>query len=125
MAAKCDFTLNDFRKQLDQLDKMGDMRSMIAGMPSLPSPIESEDPKEQLQCVRRMIDAMTEEERRDLDCIDIMRRQRIAAESGTTPETVEQFLGQFRQIRELMRQMARMSIWDRIKRIPPPESEEE
>jgi signal recognition particle subunit SRP54 len=125
MAAKCDFTLDDFRKKLDQLDKMGDMRSMIAGMPSLPSPIESEDPKEQLQCVRRMIDAMTEEERRDLDCIDIMRRQRIAAESGTTPETVDQFLGQFRQIRELMRQMARMSIWDRIKRIPPPESEEE
>ena len=36
MAAKCDFTLDDFRKQLDQLDKMGDMRSMIAGMPSLP-----------------------------------------------------------------------------------------
>src|SRR5262249_31974481 len=105
--------------------KMGDMRSMIAGMPSLPSPIESEDPKEQLQCVRRMIDAMTEEERRDLDCIDIMRRQRIAAESGTTPETVDQFLGQLREIRELIRQMARMSIWDRIKRIPPPESEEE
>lgn len=115
MAPNGDFTLDDFRKQLDQLASMGDMRSMTAGIPNLPGDLVSEDPKEQLQRVRRMIDAMSEQERRDPDCIDFNRSKRIATESGTDPEEVEQFLKQFKETQELMRQMAQMNIWDRLR----------
>ena len=43
------------------------------------------------------------------------RRRRIAAGSGAEPHEIKQFLGQFDQVRTLMRQMAKMSIWERIK----------
>ena len=115
MTPNSDFTLDDFRKQFDQLDRMPDMRSMTAGIPNLPGDLESEDPKEQLQRVRRMIDTMSEQERRDPDCIDFSRSKRIAAESGINPEEVEQFLKQFKETRALMRQMAQMNIWGRLR----------
>jgi signal recognition particle subunit SRP54 len=64
-----------------------------------------------------MIDAMTKEERRNPDIIDISRRRRIAAGSGTEPHEIKQFLGQFDQVRTLFRQMAKMSVWDRVKMV--------
>jgi signal recognition particle subunit SRP54 len=64
-----------------------------------------------------MIDSMTKAERRNPDVIDIGRRRRIAAGSGTEPHEVKQFIGQFDQVRTLMRQMARMSIWERMKMV--------
>src|SRR5262249_13104043 len=51
----------------------------------------------------------------DPDIIDISRRRRIAAGSGTQPHEIKQFLNQFAQVRTLMRQMANMSIFQRLK----------
>ena len=67
--------------------------------------------------IRQMIDAMTDEERSNPDLIDSSRRTRIATNSGTDPQEVEKFLAQFHQVRALMRQMASMSLWQRIKLI--------
>jgi demethylmenaquinone methyltransferase/2-methoxy-6-polyprenyl-1,4-benzoquinol methylase len=127
MDTKGDFTLDDFRKQLEHLDAVGgDIRHVRSNMAGLPRPGEAEDPKEELRRIRRIIDAMTDEERREPDGIDAGRRLRIAAESGTTPDKVEQFLDEFRQIRELMRRMARMSVWEWLRfRKPPPEAEDD
>ena len=58
---------------------------------------------------------MTREERRNPDVIDISRRRRIAAGSGTEPHEVKQFLNQFDTLRNLMRQMAKMSMLERMK----------
>jgi signal recognition particle subunit SRP54 len=60
---------------------------------------------------------MTKEERRNPDVIDGERRRRIARGSGTEPHEIKQFLHQFGQIRTLMRQMASMSIWQRLKMV--------
>ena len=60
---------------------------------------------------------MTKEERRNPDVIDLNRRRRIANGSGTEPHEVKQFLGQFEQVRDLMRKMAKMSMWERIKMV--------
>src|SRR5512145_1055423 len=62
-----------------------------------------------------MVDAMTKQERRDPDIIDLSRRRRIATGSGTEPHEIKQFLAQFDQMRTIMRQMASMSIWQRLK----------
>ena len=113
--AKGDFTLDDFRKQFEQLKKMG-MRDLISRMPGMGDMIpEGEDPEEAMGRIQGMIDSMTKEERRDPDIIDIGRRRRIAAGSGTEPHEIKQFLAQFDQVRALMRQMASMSIVQRIK----------
>jgi|SRR5579884_3291970 len=118
MAAKDDFTLDDFRKQFEQLKKMGPMKELLSNMPGFGEMIpEGEDPDTAVERIERMIDAMTEEERREPDIIDSNRLHRIALESGTEPHEIQQFLAQFAQVRSLMRQMAQMSIWQRIKMV--------
>src|SRR5262245_59818647 len=112
---KGDFTLDDFRKQFEQLAKIG-MKDMISKMPGMSEMIpEGEDPEVALLRVQGMIDSMNKAERRNPDIIDQSRRRRIAAGSGTQPHEVKQFLGQFEQVRALMRQMANMSLWQRLK----------
>lgn len=114
---KGNFTLDDFRKQFSQIQKMG-MKNMMGMMPGMSEMVpEGEDPEAALPRIQGMIDSMTKEERRNPDVIDLSRRRRIAAGSGTQAHEVKQFLGQFDQIRSLMKQMASMSIWQRMKMI--------
>ncbi len=115
---KGNFTLDDFRKQFATLSQMGGMRELLGSMPGMGEMIpEGEDPEEALGRIQGMIDSMTREERHNPDIIDIGRRRRIAAGSGTEPHEIKQFLAQFDQVRVLMRQFATMSIWERVKMI--------
>ena len=107
-----DFTLDDFRRQLDQIPKMN-MKELL-GHTSGPS---EEDLVLALNRLPQVIAAMTDEERSNPDLIDSSRRTRIATNSGTDPQEVEKFLAQFHQVRALMRQMGSMSLWQRIKLI--------
>jgi signal recognition particle subunit SRP54 len=76
---------------------------------------EGEDPEEALKRIQGIIDSMTKEERRNPDIIDISRRRRIAAGSGTEPHEIKQLLQQFEMARTMMRQMAKMSMWEKVK----------
>jgi signal recognition particle subunit SRP54 len=114
--AKGDFTLDDFRKQFQQMAKMGGMRELIGQLPGMSEMIpEDEDPDVAVKRIQGMIDSMTKEEKRNPDVIDLSRRRRIATGSGTEPHEVKQFLNQFDQMRTIMRQIANMSMFDRIK----------
>ena len=115
---KGDFNLNDFRKQFEQLKKMGPMKDVMAQMPGMSDMIpDDEDPETAVGRIQGMIDSMTKQERANPDLIDLNRRRRIAAGSGTEAHEVKQFLAQFEQIRTLMRKMMNMSIWERIKMV--------
>src|SRR5439155_14876522 len=106
-----DFNLDDFRKQFEQLKKMGPMKDLMASMPGMGDMIpEGEDPEQGIKRIQGMIDGMTKAERRNPDIIDLRRRRRIAAGSGVEHDEVKQFLNQFEMVRTMMRQMARMSI---------------
>jgi hypothetical protein len=96
-----DFTLDDFRQQLEQLKRMGQTAEVLAGPEALG----------ELRRVRGMLDAMTRKERASPDILNLPRCRRIAVGAGVPSQEVEQFLGQFQQVRELMRQMAQMSPW--------------
>jgi len=114
---KGNFTLDDFRAQFANLQKMG-MKDLMGRMPGMSEMIpEGEDPEEALKRVQGMIDSMTKKERAEPDIIDINRRRRIAAGSGTEPHEVNKFLEQFDQVRALMKQMANMTVWQRIKMV--------
>jgi len=116
--SKGDFTLDDFRKQFEMMAKMGGMKDLMANMPGMGELIpEGEDPDASVTRIQGMIDSMTKAERRDPDIIDISRRRRIAEGSGTQPHEIKQFINQFAQVRVLMRQMANMSVWQRIKMV--------
>jgi signal recognition particle subunit SRP54 len=115
--AKGDIGLDDFRKQFEQIQKLG-MKDMLSSLPGMGDMIpEGEDPELALKRIQGMIDSMTKDERRNPDIIDIGRRRRIAAGSGTEPHEIKQFINQFDQVRTLMRQMANMSIWERVKMV--------
>jgi signal recognition particle subunit SRP54 len=116
--AKGDFNLDDFRQQFAALSQMGGMKDLMGRMPGMSEMIpEGEDPEVAMKRIQGMIDSMTKEERRNPDVIDIPRRRRIAAGSGTEPHEIKQFLNHFDQVRTIMRQMANMSLWERIKMI--------
>ena len=116
--AKGDFTLDDFRKQFEQMKKMGPLKDIMAAMPGMSDMIpDDEDPEAGLKRIQGMVDSMTRKERANPDVIDLPRRRRIAAGCGVEPHDVKQFLGQFDQIRTLMRQMAKMSVWERMKMV--------
>ena len=112
------FDLNDFRQQIVQMKKMGSVKEIMGAMPGMSGMIpEDEDPEKALTRIQGMIDAMTRDERTNPDVIDISRRRRIATGSGCEPHEVKQFLQQFDGIRNLMRQMMNMSMWERIKMV--------
>jgi signal recognition particle subunit SRP54 len=115
---KGELTLQDFRNQFEQLYKMGGMKNLISHMPGMAEMIpEDEDPEVALKRVQGIIDSMTAKERKNPDIVDQSRRRRIAAGAGVEPHEIKQFLAQFNQVRTLMRQMARMSIWERVKMV--------
>jgi signal recognition particle subunit SRP54 len=115
---KGDLSLQDFRDQFVQLHKMGGMKDLISRMPGMSDMIpEDEDPEVALKRVQGMIDSMTAEEKRNPDVIDQSRRRRIAGGAGVEPHEIKQFIAQFDQVRTMMRQMAKMSIWERMKMV--------
>jgi signal recognition particle subunit SRP54 len=108
-------TLDDFRKQFEQIKKLG-MKDLIQRLPGMDKMLpENEDPEAAIKRIQGMIDSMTKEERQNPDIIDLSRRRRIAAGAGVQPHEVKQFLAQFDQVRTLMKQMASMSLWQRLK----------
>jgi signal recognition particle subunit SRP54 len=110
-----DFTLDDFRRQLDQLEKL-DAAEHLRHLPGMSEMMpEGAEPNEALQRIRQMIDAMTDEERTNPDLITSSSISRIAADSGTEPHEVEAFLAQFRQLRALLLRVATMGFWQRLK----------
>jgi signal recognition particle subunit SRP54 len=76
---------------------------------------DGEDPDVAMKRIAGMIDSMTADERKNPDVIDLSRRRRIAQGSGTEPHDIKQFLNQFQQVRVIMRQIANMSMFDRLK----------
>lgn len=87
-----DFNLDDLRRQLDQLQAMG-------------SESTEEDGELTTSQIRLMLDAMTPEERHDVDRITSSRLPEIAVRSGMRPQDVEEFLDQFRKVSAMMRHM--------------------
>jgi len=110
------FSLDDFRKQMEMLKKMGSAKDLLASMPGMGNMMPAgQDPDQSLRRIQGMIDAMTKAERADPDLIDYNRRLRIAKGSGTKAEEVKQLLNQFEQARGLMKMFAGQSMFEKIK----------
>ena len=100
-----DFTLEDFRNQLQAIRRMGPLEQLVGlipGLGGLKYGPENVDPK-QLGRIEAIISAMTPRERRHRQIIDGSRRRRIARGSGTTVEEVNRLLKQFVQMQRVMK----------------------
>ncbi|MDE0104688.1 MAG: signal recognition particle protein [Bryobacterales bacterium] len=100
------FTMEDFRKQIRQVTKVGSLRSMLDMLPS-GGPFQQLrnaeiDPKE-ISRTEAIINSMTAKERSNVDLLNGSRRRRIAAGSGTTVQQVNQVVKKFRMTRDMLR----------------------
>ena len=102
--------LEDFLKQLQQIQKMGplkDILGMIPGMNKLQKQMPLEVDDKQLKRVEAIILSMTPQERRRPKILNAGRKRRIAAGSGVTVTEVNQLLKQFKQMQKMMKQMSK------------------
>lgn len=102
------FTLEDFRKQLGQVKKLGSLQSIVDMLPDA-GPLKDLksadiDPKDFAR-TEAIINSMTAQERENTDILNGSRRRRIASGSGTTVQQVNQMLKQYRQACGMMRGM--------------------
>ena len=101
------FTLDDYLDQFDQLSKMGDMEQLLGMMPGV-KPGQLKDLKideKELARTKAIILSMTKREREKPDIINLSRKKRIAAGSGTSVEAVNRLLKQFETTNKMMKQL--------------------
>jgi len=106
---KNEFTLDDFRKQLKTIRRMGPLESilgMIPGLGNLKQLADNKPDEKQMGRVEAIICSMTAEERRNDRIINGSRRKRIAKGSGTTVEEVNRLLKQFIEMRKVLAMMS-------------------
>ncbi|MBX6379689.1 MAG: signal recognition particle protein [Thermoflavifilum aggregans] len=106
---KNQFDLNDFKEQLAQIRKMGNLKDLLAMIPGMGKQLKNLDLNDDaFKGIEAIINSMTPEERANPDIIDGSRRRRIAQGSGRDIQEVNQFLKQFEQMRQMMKMMNKM-----------------
>ena len=103
------FTLEDFRTQLGQMNRMGSFEQILGMLPGgqkLKQAIEGDKPEREIGRVVAVIDSMTPRERRDHTIINGSRKKRIARGSGTTVQEVNRLIKQFLSAKKMAKAMA-------------------
>ena len=102
------FTLSDMLDQLENVEKMGSIESMLDMRPGLAGQISAEDiDKAGFKRQKAIIQSMTLKERENHYIIGPPRRKRIAKGSGTSVAEVNKLLKQFEKTRQTMRKVAK------------------
>ena len=102
------FDLEDFKSQLQQMQKMGGMSALMDKLPSQLGQMAQGNPVLQEKKLRRtegIINSMTAAERRNPDLIKATRKRRIAAGAGVQVQEVNIMLKEFEQMQKMMKMM--------------------
>ncbi|MDD5724347.1 MAG: signal recognition particle protein [Syntrophales bacterium] len=107
---KDSFTLNDLKKQMAQIRKMGSLQDILGMIPGLGKikALKNATPDEhELVKITAIIDSMTEKERINYKIINGQRRKRIARGSGTTVQDVNKVLKNYIEMRKMMKKLTK------------------
>lgn len=102
------FDFNDFLSQINQIKKMGDLKSlmnMIPGMSKLTKGLEIDN--NAFNKVEAIIQSMTPVERGNPELLNMSRKKRIAKGCGQTIHEINAFMKQFDQMRKMMHKMSK------------------
>ena len=109
------FDFADFKMQLEQIKKMGNMKDLLGMIPGIGKQIKNLDINDDsFKGIEAMINSMTPAEREDPDLIDGSRRKRIAKGAGKDIAEVNAFMKQFDDMRSMMKQMNKMPAMGRM-----------
>ena len=104
--AKNQFNFDDFLQQIQQIQKMGnvkDLMGMLPGMGKAMKDVDIED--DAFKHIEAIIFSMTPKERQQPDIINASRKKRIANGSGRDIKDVNQLMKQFNDTKKMMKLM--------------------
>ncbi|MVZ67396.1 signal recognition particle protein [Sphingobacterium sp. DK4209] len=114
------FDFNDFKSQIQQIKKMGNMKDLMGMIPGVGKAIKDvEIDDDAFKPIEAIIDSMTPFERENPDAIDQRRRVRIAKGSGTDINEVNKLMKQFGDMRKVMKQMSNPAMAAKMMRNMP------
>ena len=102
--AKNQFNFNDFRAQIAQIKKMGNIKDLMGMIPGVGKAIKDIDINDDaFKSIEAIIGSMTPQEREHPEIINGSRRERIAKGSGTSIQEVNRLLKQFDDMKKMMK----------------------
>ncbi len=108
---KNQFDFEDFKTQLQQIKKMGNLKDLMGMIPGVGKQLKDVDVNDDsFKGIEAMINSMTMQERRNPDMMSPSRKNRIAKGSGKDISEVNQFLKQFDQMKDMMKMMNKMPV---------------
>ncbi len=113
------FDFEDFREQLSQIKKMGNLKDLLGMIPGVGKAVKDIDiSDDSFKGIEAIINSMTPFERANPDAIDTPRRKRISTGSGRDMQEVNAFFKQFEQMRGMMKQLNKLTGGKGLPRIP-------
>jgi len=112
---KAEFDLEDFKRQLSYIHRMGSLEQILEMIPGIGQMMKVgrlQTDERELVRFEAIINSMTPEERRDHRIISGSRRKRIAMGSGTRVEDVNRLLKNFVQTKNMLRKFSRGAFRD-------------
>lgn len=99
------FNLEDFRKELIKIKKMGSLNELMAMLPKGMRPAGADLDSSKFVQMESLINSMTLRERLRPEIINGSRRKRIAKGSGREVRDVNRLLKEYRTMRQMMKRM--------------------
>jgi len=104
------FTLEDFRKQIKMVKKLGPLEKLAGMIPGMKSMGQMDVDDDAIKRIEAIINSMTVDERGNPKVINGSRRKRIAIGSGTTVREVNRLLKDFEMMKKMMKQFSKGKI---------------
>ena len=105
------FDFEDFKQQLEQIKKMGNLKDLMGMIPGMGKAMKDVDiSDDSFKGVEAIINSMTAQERANPELIDQSRRKRIAKGCGKDIAEVNAFMKQFEQMKQMMSTMSKMPM---------------
>jgi signal recognition particle subunit SRP54 len=114
------FSLEDFRDQLEQMQNMGGIGSLVdklPGMTNLSDQVKNKVDDRQTRHMIAIVNSMTAQERHFPDVIRGSRKKRIALGSGTTIQDVNRMLKQYSQMQRMMKKFGKGGMSKMMKKL--------
>ncbi len=118
--ARNQFTLEDMRKQFQQVQKLGSMNKilgMLPGLGQMKEQLATVATDKRIKHLEAIINSMTPAERNNHNLLDAKRKRRIAAGCGRPVSEINQLLKQYVETKKMMGQMNDPRFMARMQRM--------
>lgn len=118
------FTLEDYRDQLKQIQKLGSFDKLLGMIPGdllgglnlKMTPEMQQQAEKKLKKTEAIINSMTQDEREDHNLLNGSRRKRIAAGSGSSMQDVIGVVNEYVEMRKMMRMVTKGGMMGNLTR---------